>query len=97
MSRLSINEQVDQRVGAWKQAFDAIRVELTSDQARQVMETLKTRDPSPDESPEDYLRNQLGVSQSIASIIAANDRTAAIVAGHLTYQGIKAPVDYGDE
>lgn len=96
MSRLSINEQVDQRTGAWKRAYDAIRDELTKPSERQVLATLKTRDPYPEEAPEDYMRNQLGVSQVLASLIAANDRTAAIVAGQLVYQGIKAPVDYGE-
>ena len=94
MSRLSLVEQVDHRISAWKMAYDVIRDELTTPQARQVLATLKTRDPYPDEDPGDYLRNQLAVSQTLASLIAANDRTAAAVAGQITNQGLKAPSDY---
>lgn len=96
MSRLSISEQVQQRIGAWKEAYDAISEELTKPTERHALATLKTRDPHPTEPPEDYLRNQLAIAAQLASLIAANDRTAAIVAGQLTYQGIKAPVDYGE-
>jgi len=90
-------QTVEQKVGQWLTAYRAISAELTSASARAAMETMQTRAPEPDESEASYLRTQVAIAQQVASIIAANDRTAATVAGLLVQSGIKVPVDYGED
>jgi len=90
-------QTVEQKVGQWLTAFNVIKEELTSKEARQSMMTMQSRPPEPDESEASYLRTQVAIAQQVASIIAANDRTAATVAGLLVQSGIKVPVDYGED
>ena len=84
------------KVGQWLTAFNVIKEELTTPEARQSMATMQTRPPEPDESEASYLRTQVAIAQQVASIIAANDRQAALVAAMLVQSGVKVPVDYGE-
>jgi len=89
---------IEQKVGDWLRAFNAISAELTPPGMREVLRTLKTRDPLEGESPEEYMKDQFAVAQSIGRIVSANDRTAAIAAAMLTQSGIgRPPVDYPED
>jgi hypothetical protein len=78
---------VSERVGHWKQAFDAIREELTPAGMRAVLAEMSEVDGVA----------QLGSYMSLARNVMANDRTAATVAAMLVATGIKpVAVDYGD-
>lgn len=77
----------EEKVSDWYTVFNAVRAELTTQVARDSLTNLQTRQPGENESPEDYLRSQLAVAQSISRHIAANDRMAALVAAMLTSGG----------
>lgn len=94
---MSTGRTAAQKVGDWKFAFDAIKVELTPDATRNVLATLQTRAPAEGESEAAYLQDQLAIAQQVARIVAANDRTSAIVAAMITQNGVKVPVDYGED
>lgn len=85
---------IQQKCGDWKQAFDVVREELTTETSRSVLRTMQTRPPGEDESEATYLRTQVAIAQAVAGIIAANDRQAALVAAMLTGAGVKTPVEY---
>ena len=82
---------VVERVGQWKEAFDAVAAELTDDEAREMlalmMQTVKDDGPAAAGN----------VAMALARLIAANDRAAATVAAMLVATGIKPiSVGYGD-
>lgn len=75
---------VEERVGQWAQAFDAVRRELTPDQLRAILDEMKTVEGI----------EQLGSYMSLARNVMANDRTAGVIAAMLIATGIKpTPVE----
>lgn len=78
---------VEQRVGEWFKAFEAVREELTPKSMRDILASMEQVDGVA----------QLGSYMSLARNVMANDRAAATVAAMLTATGIKptAP-DYED-
>lgn len=81
------NRTVDEKVGDWKRAYDAVRDELTPEAFR-ALTSLASADNAA----------SIQVGMTAARVVFANDRAAATVAAMLTQSGIK-PVgfDYGDE
>lgn len=79
---------VADKVSDWKQAFDAIQPELTSDLMRQLLLTLQS----------DEQMRDLPLYMQLARLVSANDRAAATVAALITQTGVK-PVsfDFGDD
>lgn len=75
---------VQQRIGDWQLAFEAIRTEITPEPMRRFLGAFAaTTDVA-----------GLRSFQDLARMVAANDRAAALVAGMLTAQGVKPlPVD----
>lgn len=79
---------VTERVGQWKVAFDAIRVELTPDAMRTILAEMGEVEGIA----------QLSSYMQLARGVMANDRAAATVAAMLTATGIKpVAIDYGDD
>ena len=70
---------VTERVGQWKNAFDAIREELTPAEMRRILAEMST--VSGIEQLQSYM--------SLARNVMANDRAAATVAAMLVATGIK--------
>lgn len=80
--------EVPERVGQWKQAFDALREELTPPKMRQILAEMDEVDGVP--ALQSYM--------SLARNVMANDRTAATVAAMLVTSGIRpVPMDGLDE
>lgn len=71
MSRLTT---VDERIGDWARAFDAVRREITPDKMRQALAEMNEVDGIP----------ELSSYMNLANIVSANDRIAAQVAATLT-------------
>jgi hypothetical protein len=78
---------VEQKVGDWKRAFDAVREELTPPQMRTILAEMKEVEGVA----------QLRSYMELAAIVSANDRTAASVAATLVYSGVRQPVTYDEE
>jgi hypothetical protein len=73
---------VTEKVGDWYQAFEAIRMELTPQSMRSIVDVLKgAGDPG-----------SLASMERAARMIAANDRAAAIAAAIITQSGVSRPV-----
>jgi formate dehydrogenase maturation protein FdhE len=70
---------VTERVGQWKQAYDAIREELTPNALRDILAAM--------EQVEGVA--QLGSYMSLARNVMANDRAAGTIAAMLVATGIK--------
>lgn len=89
---------VVEKVGNWKEAFDAIAVELNPQALRDQLDAV-INTPIP-QDPEGILvyTQRMNASLALARLVAANDRAAATVAALLVGTGIKpAAIDYGDE
>lgn len=90
MTRKSEVEQVNDKVGLWKQAYDLIRPDMTVPGMREILITLQG-----DES-----NRLLPLYINLARVISANDRAAGTIAAMLVGTGIKPlPNSYveGDE
>lgn len=89
---------VTDKVGNWKQAFDSVAAELTTDDFRQRMnELLAVQLPDDPDNVITYTA-RMNTAMALARLISANDRAAATVAALLTQSGIKpAAIDYGDD
>lgn len=79
--------EVEERVGQWFAAFNAVREELTPPKMREILAQMDAVEGVA----------QLASYMSLARNVMANDRAAATVAAMLTATGIKptAP-DYED-
>lgn len=71
---------LDERVGQWLQAFEAVRAELTPPQMRTILAEMNEVDGVA----------QLSSYMQLANGVMANDRTAADVAARLVY-GVRPP------
>ncbi len=79
---------VAERVGQWKQAFDAIRAELTPEAMRTILAEMDEVEGVA----------QLQSYMSLARNVMANDRAAATVAAMLVATGIKpTPTSFEEE
>lgn len=88
MPRPTETEQVQAKIGNWKQAFDAVREELTPPELRVILSTLQSNEQMRD----------LPLFIQLARVISANDRAAGTVAALLVATGIKpTAIDYGDD
>jgi hypothetical protein len=88
MPRLTPTEQVTERIGLWKQAFDVVKQDTTGVEMRAILATMQ--------STEDM--RMLPLYIQLARLVSANDRAAATVAALITANGIKPiPLDYGDD
>jgi hypothetical protein len=78
---------VEERIGNWSKAFEAIRPDLTPQAFRDLL-TAAT----------EASLQELPTFMRLAHEVMANDRTAAAVAAMLVATGIKpTPIDYEDE
>ncbi len=76
-----------QKLGDWKQAFDAVSLELTPPGMRTALAEMN----------EVQGVAQLQSYMKLAAIVTANDRCAATVAALLTSSGVKpVSIEYGD-
>jgi hypothetical protein len=90
MPRLSETEQVQAKIGYWKQAFDAVRADFNASipGMRDLLLTLQSQEAMRD----------LPLYIQLARVVSANDRAAATVAALLTATGIKpTALNYGDD
>lgn len=79
---------VTERIGQWKQAFDAVREEITPAQLRTILAEMEVVEGVA----------QLSSYMQLARNVMANDRAAATVAAMLVATGIKpVAVEFGDE
>lgn len=79
---------VEEKVGDWKAAFDAIEPELQIPGMVELTATLQS----------DEMMRDLPLYIQMARIVAANRRAAATVAVLATQTGIKpTDINYGDE
>ena len=86
--RTSPQEQVEEKIGNWKQAFDIILPEIAIPGMDAILAQMQG---------DEGMRN-LPLYTQLARIVAANRRAAATVAALVTATGIKpTAVDYGDE
>ena len=77
--------EVYERVAQWREAFDDIRREITSDKQRAILAEMEMVEGVA----------QLQSYMSLARNVMANDRAAATVAAMLVATGIKpTPTDY---
>jgi hypothetical protein len=89
---------VIEKVGDWKEAFDAIAIELTPDKLREQLDSV-INTPIP-QDPEGLLTYtaRMSASMALARLVSANDRAAGTIAALITQTGIKpAGIDYGDD
>lgn len=78
---------VQERIGHWHEAFEAVRTELTPEGMRTILAEMNEVDGVA----------QLQSYMSLARNVMANDRAAATVAAMLVATGIKpTPVSYAD-
>lgn len=78
---------LEERVGQWQRAFDAVRREITADETRTVLAEMKEVNGIA----------ELGSYMSLARNVMANDRVAATVAAMLVTSGIRPLVVDIDE
>lgn len=79
---------VAEKVGEWKQAYDAVVEEVHTPGMRELLATLQTTEAMRD----------LPLYVQLARVVNANQRAAATVAALLVATGIKpTAVNYGDD
>ncbi len=79
---MTTNRTVEERVGDWQRAFNAIREEVTPPVMRNLMANLQGVENT----------NDLGTYVGLARLVMANDRMSALVAAMLTQAGVSRPV-----
>jgi hypothetical protein len=85
---MSTSRSVEQKIGDWKRAYDAIREELTPEAFRALTSLAGSNNDV----------QSINVGVQVARVVFANDRAAATVAALITQTGIKpVGIDYGDE
>ena len=78
---MSIPRSVNEKIADWSQAYWAVSSELTPKAIRDVLATMEGVPSDP---------GGLSAAERLARLVAANDRTAALVAAMLTtYGGVK--------
>lgn len=79
---------VVEKVGEWKEAFDAIAPELQTPGMVELLATLQT----------DQAMRDMPLYIQLARVVSANQRAAATVAALLVQSGIKpTALNYGDD
>lgn len=74
---------VNERVGDWKQAYDMVKAELTSHDMRRMITDMTSVQPGPNTDLNAYA-GLVNSSMALASVVAANDRTAGTIAESIT-------------
>jgi hypothetical protein len=88
---MTASRTVEEKVGDWLRAYQAIRDEITPEAFRVLTSLAKT-------APEEFNVQAINIGMVAARVVFANDRAAATVAAMLTQSGIKPlGMDYGDE
>ena len=82
---------VTQKVGDWNTAFEATREAITPAGLRNLIDRLASF-PVNDATDAAAYASLVQSSMSVARIVAANDRAAAISAAMLTQSGVSRPV-----
>lgn len=96
-------QTVEEKVGQWKTAFDAVLAEFDPDgKLAQAYDLLSTKTAGEGQGlPELDIAAytaRVNASMALARLQAANVRAAATVAALITQTGIKpAAIDYGDD
>lgn len=87
-TKTTSTEQVNEKVGHWKHAFDLVSADIHTPGMHELLATMQSAD---------QLRD-LPLYIQLARIVNANNRAAATVAAILVGTGIKVTaVSYGDE
>jgi hypothetical protein len=89
---MSSYRTVEEKIGDWKRAFDAVKVELTPPEFVDLARLAH-------EGKTDGVVNVQSVNIGLAAarIVFANDRAAATVAALVTQTGVKPmSIDYGE-
>jgi hypothetical protein len=82
---MAANRTVEEKVGDWLAAYNAIREEITPKEFRPLMALMGTADGMAG----DVNIQAINVGVSVSRIVMANDRAAATVAALLTTNGVK--------
>lgn len=96
-------QTVEDKVGQWKQAYDAILAELSPPEVQAAYGLLVATHVTGEgegiaELDLQAYASRVNASMAMARLTAANARAAATVAALLTATGIKpAAIDYGDD
>lgn len=86
-----------EKVGAWKQAYDAIREEITPPAMRTMLQNMTAANPAAEVGDIQAYAALVQASITLARLVSANDRAAAIAAAMLTQSGVSRPViDIGE-
>lgn len=95
---MTANRTVVEKVGDWKQAYDAIREELTPPQMRLMLGHLTAPTPmdGDDVAAVQAYVQVVRASLDLSRVITANDRAAAVTAAMLTQAGVSRPI-FGDD
>ena len=94
---------VEDKVGNWKQAYDAVLAELSPAELREAYNLLVSTPVQGEgtgigELDMQAYASRVNAAMAMARLTAANARAAATVAALLTATGIKpASIDYGDD
>lgn len=73
--------ELEERVGQWQRAFDAVRREITPDALRTTLASMEEVDGI----------SELASYMNLARNVMMNDRTAATVAAMLVTNGVRPP------
>jgi len=76
---------VDEKIGDWLKAYNAIRYEVTDEALRMMVDLTRG-------NPDEVGMTQINIGIQMARIVYANDRAAAIAAAMLTQSGVSRPV-----
>lgn len=91
-------QTVEDKVGQWHQAFEAVAADLTPNDLRIRFNDLMSI-PLPDD-PDNVITYtaRMNTAMALARLVSANDRAAGTIAALLVQSGIKpVAVDYGDD
>lgn len=98
MASRSVGRSLDQKVGDWKSAYDAIKVELTPPGWKEELKAHINQELPGDSDVVTAFIARTNATMALARLLAANDRAAGTIAALITQTGIKpAAVDYGDD
>lgn len=98
MAGTSRGRTVEEKVGDWFAAYQAIAPELSPQKLRDQLDSVINM-PIP-QDPEGILlyTQRMNASMALARLLSANDRAAGTIAALITQTGIKpTSMDYGDD
>lgn len=95
----SRTEVLQNRIGDWKQAYDAVREDITPQPLRAMLDQF-VNTPLPENAGDAIttFTARLNATLALARLVSANDRAAGTIAALMVAQGIKpTSFDYGDD